>query len=136
MKATIKFAVKFSAAFIATLTAFQAFGSDEFDFTPCEPVEAIALLAKDNMPYWAKGEAPSKAACYQVLKAFAAVATSDDVTVLEEAYEGRVRIFADDLSFAQFIQEQQGANSFQVDAMKPQSLLPVFQPNVPVFFAR
>lgn len=84
-------------------------------FESCESVGTMALLNKDNQPYWvADGQSEDIQSCYEDLKTFSAQATPSMIQQLELEYDGQIRIFKTDLEFVKFI--QQNEQNFQPDA--------------------
>lgn len=121
---------------IAILVALQinfASASEQATFQSCESVETIAVLAKDNMPYWARStDAVATAKCYEIIKEFVNEANDDDIRELEEAFVGQVRVFLQDREFAGFIREQNPQAQPMVIEAAYQSMTPVVK--APQFF--
>jgi hypothetical protein len=77
-------------------------------FESCESVGAMALLNKDNQPYWAdSSNSEAIQSCYEDLKIFSNKATPKMIHQFENEYEGQIRIFNSDIEFVEFIQENQ-----------------------------
>lgn len=76
-------------------------------FEACENV-MIAVLNKDNLPYWAPTpQVGNIAGCYEDLRIFSQKATPKMINQFVEEYEGQIRIFNTDVEFAGFIQQNQ-----------------------------
>lgn len=84
-------------------------------FESCESVGAMAVLNKDNRPYWTNSSnSEAIKSCYEDLKAFFNKATPKMIYQFENEYEGQIRIFNNDIEFVEFIQENQ--QNFKPDA--------------------
>ena len=124
---------------IATLFAFNtaaAASGPALDFSACEMAQPIALLAKDNRPYWSGQDvsATERRFCYETLKTFADSATADDIVQLEEAFDGQVRIITNDDEFAAFINSNSPASlPFIVDQETIESITPIMKPKKTLF---
>jgi hypothetical protein len=106
------------------------------DADVCENVIPMAVLTKDNMPYWSDTNAPlqSKIACYDSLKFVANNASREDLNQIEDEYEGKIRFFSNDRDFAQFIKEHQTHPSAFVVEASTTSYTPVYQLKKTIFF--
>lgn len=77
-------------------------------FESCESVGTMALLNKDNQPYWANSSnSEAIQSCYEDLKVFSNKATPKMIHQFESEYEGQIRIFNSDIEFVEFIQENE-----------------------------
>lgn len=92
---------------------------------------SMALLAKDNYPYWANDAAPSHSVkkCYALLKDAALNASPSQLENLNSQLHIKTRIFFNDSEFAQFINEHRPSQAkFIVTLPKSTSLTPAIKP--------
>lgn len=103
----------------------------------CAAVTPIAVLAKDNMPYWSESQdLAEKSACYNALKAIAQDATVDQIAELEEAFDGQVRILTNDIEFADFVKANKTVSASSPEYVVEsavETLTPVYKPKA-IFF--
>lgn len=118
-----------------TATSFAAHANTEM-FTACEHISDMAVLAKDNVPYWTENRNSNVQACYSDIEEFLAVATDEQVAQFNAEYEGQIVIYATDVEFAKHITAKKGAHSFEINVPGMNSLTPVIKPFAPQFFAQ
>jgi hypothetical protein len=124
-------------AIIASLAFSMTAHAGEM-FSECEEVEQMAVLAKDNTPFWSKEKVAHMYAksCYEDIKEFIVVASEEDIQQFNEEYQDQIVIFSNDADFARFVVSKKESNqNFAVEATTgSKGLTPVIQPIVPKFF--
>jgi hypothetical protein len=77
------------------------------NFEACENIQYMAVLNKDNRPYWVMEPADARdvEACYENVKIFVTKATPDMIHLLQREYDGQIRIFDNDVDFSEFVEE-------------------------------
>ncbi len=94
-------------SFATTAHAHHIEGHEMPSFEACENV-FIAVLNKDNLPYWAPTpQAGNVSGCYEDLRIFSQKATPKMINQFVEEYEGQIRFFDNNVEFAGFIQQNQ-----------------------------
>ena len=90
-----------------TITHAEPTDLTEVDFEPCTRILSLAILNKDNSPYWAQqpSEAADVIACYNSVRTFSKDASEDEIANLENAFGGRIRIFHSDADFGQYLED-------------------------------
>ena len=97
---------------IALITAFFVIPahaeSSELNFEPCTRVVSLAVLNKDNYPYWVQSpiQQTDVVICYNSVKTFVSQATDGEIAELETFFEGRIRVFSEDSDFKRFLDSQ------------------------------
>ena len=92
-------------SFSITAHAHHIEGHEMPTFEACENV-SIAVLNKDNLPYWAPTpQVGNVAGCYEELRIFSQKATPRMINQFEQEFEGQIRFFDNNVDFAGFIQE-------------------------------
>ncbi|MCC6138778.1 MAG: hypothetical protein IT287_09105 [Bdellovibrionaceae bacterium] len=106
-------------------------------FSACEEVSNMAVLAKDNVPFWTADRNSNVKPCYSDIKSFIAQASMEDVAQFNAEYNGQITIYANDSEFAEHITNSKSENlTFAIPAPINKSLTPVIKPNAPGFFSR
>lgn len=105
----------------------------------CENVRGMAVLAKDNIPYWSVEpvtETSPARSCYHGIKALLKVASSEDIAQFNAEYEGQIVIASTDEEFAQFVEQNKtDDDAFSInDNAKNNVLIPVIKPSKPKSF--
>ncbi len=127
---------KFIFAIIITVSGFAAHANNEM-FSACEHVSDMAVLAKDNVPFWSENRNSNVQACYSDIEEFLAVATEEQVAQFNEEYAGQISIYSTDIDFAAHITaKKKGAQTFEIKVPATGSLVPVIKPFAPQFFAK
>lgn len=92
----------------STVAAAQTPAYIDPEFDPCTRVQALVMLNKDNFPYWAAEPSHPEdiLACYSIMKSFAQYASESEVQELQDAFEGRIRIFNTDNDFQDYLSQQ------------------------------
>lgn len=94
-------------SFATNAHAHHIEGHEMPSFEACENV-FIAVLNKDNLPYWAPTpQAGNVSGCYEDLRIFSQKATPKMINQFVEEYEGQIRFFNSNVEFAGFIQQNQ-----------------------------
>ncbi len=88
--------------FTATAHAHHVNGHTAPNFEACENVQ-IAILNKDNRPYWSPLQSDRVASCYESLRLFSQKATPKMINTFTEEYEGQILFFDTNEAFANFI---------------------------------
>lgn len=123
-------------AIIVTMSATAAHASGEM-FEACEHVSDMAVLAKDNVPFWSNNRNANVQACYSDIQEFLDVATDEQIAQFNAEYAGQIAIYSTDSAFAEHIvAKKNGAPAFQINVPASQSLTPVIKPFAPQFFAK
>ena len=126
----------FTLLFVSFATAAHAHhieGHEMPTFEACENV-MIAVLNKDNLPYWAPTpQVGNVAGCYEDLRIFSQKATPKMINQFVEEFEGQIRFFDNNVDFAGFIQqnEQNFEPSAQVTPVNFGSQISVLTPVKP-----
>ena len=112
------------------ILSFDAHADISSDIQACNSV-TMALLAKDNYPYWADDAAPKAQVlvCYDLLKDAAINASPEQKNQLMSALNGNSKIFHDDKEFAQFLKEHRPSQQQMVlHIPKSAKLTPAIKP--------
>ncbi len=96
----------------------------------CASVAPVAILAKDNMPFWSQSkDTEEKMNCYETLKTMIEQATDEQIIGTEAAFNGTLKFCGNDQEYARFIKENRvNNNEFTVEAAAQDSMTPVFKP--------
>lgn len=106
-------------------------------FATCEHVSDMAVLAKDNVPFFTANRNSNVKSCYADIKEFVAVASADEVAQFNAEYDGQIVIYTTDAEFAAHVTSQKSeAQAFVMPSAKFDSLTPVIKPFAPTFFAK
>lgn len=102
------------------------------EISACNTV-TMALLAKDNFPFWSDENAPKAQVkmCYDLLKDASINASPEQMENLLSAFNGNARIFYNDKDFSQFIKEHRPSQQQMVlHIPKSATLTPAIKPTV------
>lgn len=91
-------------ALVIALSALAAHAENDNNFTHCEKVEAMAVLAKDNLPYWAQVKNAAAQNCYIAVTQLINEGTDDQIVHFQIEHNNNIRVFKTDEEFAGFIQ--------------------------------
>lgn len=127
---------KFTITLLVSLFAVSAQANDEL-FATCEHVSEMAILAKDNIPYWTNNRNSHVQSCYADIKEFLLVATAEDIAQFNTEFEGQLVICTTDMDFAQYVTEKKtDEQKFMIPTPTQNSLTPVIKPSLtPKFFS-
>lgn len=110
----------------------------EAEFTACDDVQAMVVLAKDNMPYWAHQSAgkANVQSCYEAVKVLINEGTDADIAQFQAEFDN-MHIAKNDAEFAGLIKtfRPQG-NEFNAGNGHLSTLIPVIKPTQPGFFQK
>lgn len=121
---------------IVSMSATAAHASGEM-FEACEHVSDMAVLAKDNVPFWSENRNSNVQACYSDIEEFLAVATAAQVEQFNAEYAGQIAIYSTDVDFAAHIAAKKtGGPVFEIKMPAVNSLTPVIKPYAPQFFSK
>lgn len=113
---------------LVSVCAFSA-QANEF-FATCEHVTDMAVLAKDNVPYWTANRNSNVQSCYADVKEFIAVATADEIAQFNAEYAGQIVIFATDADFAQHVSSKKShEQAFVIPMSVDNNITPVIKPS-------
>lgn len=118
----------------AIMTVFTVSASASEMFSACEEVSEMAILAKDNVPFWTANRNSKVNSCYSDIKEFLAEASMEEVAQFNSEYEGQITIYANDSDFAQHIKSKHTeALTFAIPAPINKSLTPNIKPSAKFF---
>jgi hypothetical protein len=128
---------KITITLLVSLFALSAQANDAL-FAACEQVSEMAVLAKDNIPYWTNNRNTNVESCYSDIKEFISAATSEDIAQFNSEFEGQIVICTTDTDFAHYVTEKKSdEQKFIIPISSQNSLTPVIKPSVtPKFFSK
>lgn len=127
---------KLTITLLVSMFAISAHANDMF--ATCEHVSDMAILAKDNIPYWTANRNTNVQSCYADIKEFIAVATPEDIAQFNAEFEGQIVIHTTDVDFAQYVTAKKThEQAFVIPTSTHESLTPVIKPaSAPKFFSK
>ena len=107
------------------------------EVTPCQQVN-MAILAKDNLPYWADAQSKPEnvESCYNVATEVLISGSTMEISYFQNAVSENVKIFVRDYEFQEYIEAHEDSSeryNVLTAAPKISSLLPVQVPITPLY---
>lgn len=104
-------------------------------FAACEEVSEMAILAKDNVPFWTTNRNSAVQSCYEDIKEFLIEASAEDMNQFNTEYTGQIVIYTSDIDFANHIRAKaQPAKKYSFPIPASQKITPNITPHQNTFF--
>lgn len=99
-------------------------------FESCQSLPVMAVLAKDNYPYWTTPAVKYETAedCYELVLDVTHNGSPEDIELLKAELNGQLQIFKTDAEFSQFINQQAEFEQMQIE--NPHNVKPHLVPLV------
>ena len=91
-------------------------------FEACESLPVMAVLAKDNFPYWTTpvrdNNTDQVEQCYELVVDVANFGTPSDLDLLQNELNGQLKVFKSDADFSKFVTEQVEFEQMKIETPK------------------